>query len=411
MFSHRPWWIVLAVLLLASSCVAAGPTTAPAAGPSTQPADRTWLIKRFDQQFLPQVQQTLAQPANNAEGAIAWGLSYQMAALVEMLDATRDPKYADLFVKLGRFVVDARDDKHGRKDEIRNRTVKGWSSVKYSDNKSNKSYVWAAHTGMIIEPMARFAALVLKDATLKTGYRGDAVFFLQTAIECDAVHEDQFRQGPGPDEGYLFDLFLNKHLPLNQQNALARAWIWLADATGDGKYVDRTRLLARFFKNRIRTTGEGAYVWEYWPPLDGPGTKFEDISHAAVNADFMVLCAERGIVFNAADLVRLEKTFLTCVLIAPDKLADTLEGGSGTDKYRYAPFFWARLAGHSFAARERLVAFCRLGATDRTCSPSEALGLALLAGAFPPTLTTAPAGTQPATQPATRAATQPASRR
>jgi hypothetical protein len=260
---------------------------------------------------------------------------------------------------------------------------------------------------MIVMPMARFAAIVLHDPALQPGYRADAIFFLQVAVESDAVHDDQFRQGPAPDEGYIFDPFLNKHLPLNQQNALARAWLCLADATGDPKYLERVRKLARFFKNRIRTTPDGCYVWEYWPGLDGPGAGFEDVSHAAINADFMALCAQRKLVFNVADIVRLEKTLMIRVLAAPDTVFDTLSGADGKGKYPYAPFFWARLANHSVAARECLMAFARKGAVARTCSPAEAEGLAMLVASLPERPASAPT---PTTRPLSRPASAPSTR-
>lgn len=398
MFSHRPRFAVLAILQFVSACFAAGPATAPA---TTRPSDRTWLIQRYDRQFLPQVQQALNRPATNESGGIAWGHSYMLSALVEMLDATRDARYAEAFVKLGRLVADARDDKHNRKDQVRNRVVKGWGSVKYSDN---RHYVWAVHTGMIIAPMARFAGIVLRDPALQAGYRADAMFFLQVAVESDAVHDDQFRQGPAPDEGHLFDPFLNKHLPLNQQNALARAWLRLADSTGDPKYLDQAGKLARFLKNRIRTTPDGCYVWEYWPDLESAGTGFEDISHAGINVDFMVLCAQHRIVFDLADVVRIEKTLLTRVLPSPETVFDTLSGAGAKDRYPYAPFFWGRLAGQSLAVRERLIAFARRGAGERTCSPAEALGLSLLVASLPETSASAPAASPAASRPATQPA-------
>ncbi len=407
MSPHRFCGVVQAFLWISITAVrgGGGTATAPATAPATQPSDRAWLIQRFDREFLPQVDQALGRPITNAEGGIAWGHSYMLSALVEMFDATGDPKYADAFVKLGRAVAEARDDKHNRKDEIRNRIVKGWGSVKYSDN---RHFVWAVHTGMIIEPMARFAAIVLKAPSLQPRYRGDALYFLQTAIESDAVHEDQFRPGPGPNEAYVYGLFLNKHLPLNQQNTLARAWLYLADATGDAKYLDRARKVAAFFRNRIRTEPDGAYVWEYWPPLDGAGVKFEDVSHAAINADYLARCAERGLVFGAADRVRLEKTLLTRVLVGANGVANTLAGGEASDRYPYAPFAWACLARDSVAVRERLMAYTRKAAAERTCSPVEAMGLATLVAAFPERSV---ASTAPSSRPVSQPASVPATRR
>ena len=68
-------------------------------------------------------------------------------------------------------------------------------------------------------------------------------------------------------------------------------------------------------------------VWAYWPPLEGPGDGFEDISHATINVDFMVLCFEHGIVFTREDLARLENTLLKRVLLADDRVCDTMGGG------------------------------------------------------------------------------------
>jgi hypothetical protein len=359
-----------AAIMIGSMLLVLRPTATLADVPN---ADRDWFIQRFDEVIVPQVEQSLANPRTNDQGGIAWGTSYQLAALAEMLDATRDPKYADLFVKLAQQVADARDDRHERRDVIRDKILPAWGSTKYS---GGKHYVWAVHTGMIAEPLAQFAAVVRGDKKLSAKYRQAADEFLVVAERAIAAHDDQYREGPGPDEGYLYGLWLKHHLPLNQQNAPARAWIRIDDATGKHAHRERVQRLAHFFKNRLRTTEDGAYVWDYSPPLDGPGTGFEDISHAAINADFMVLCYEHGIVFTHEDLARLEKTLLTKVIVSDDTIADNVGNTAGTNSFAAQVLRWGRLAKHSPAVCQRLVALYRAGKLE--AMGTNAQGIALI---------------------------------
>jgi hypothetical protein len=332
------------------------------------------LRERFDQIIIPAVEKAVRQPITQQGGEIAWGESYQLSALVELLDATRDPKYAELIIKLSDWIAKSRDDRQGLRDEFRDRIVTAWSSTNYSQG---KRYAWAVHTGMIVAPMARFAAVVRGDAALKEKWSKDADRLLRIAEEAVAVHDGDYREGPGADEGYLHSLYLKKHLPLNMQNALARAWLAIDDATQTPKYRERVTRLAQFLKNRLRAMDDGSYVWAYWPPLEGKVESFEDISHAAINVDFMVLCYEHGIVFTRDDMVRLEKTLFKRVLLADDRVSDTVGGGDKFNKHRPAVLRWGRLGRHFPEVRERLIQFSRVPGLGRE-STALPLGLAYL---------------------------------
>lgn len=314
-------------------------------------SDRAAVCAQFDQLIVPAVEKAVRQPVTQQGGEIAWGESYQLDALAEMFAATRDPKYAELIVKLSDWMAKSRDDRQSLRDEFRDRVVAAWGSTNYS---KGKRYVWAVHTGMIVAPMARFAAVVRSDPMLKARWDQEAERLLKIAGEAVAAHDADYREGPGADEGYLYSLFLKKNLPLNMQNALARAWLAIDDATGTPKYRERATRLAQFLKNRLRPMDDGAYVWAYWPPLEGPAESYEDISHAAINVDFMVRCYEHNLVFRSEDLARLEKTLLTRVLVADDRISDTVGGGEKFNTYRSAGLRWSRLARHSAAVRERL---------------------------------------------------------
>lgn len=344
------------------------------------------LRARFDQIILPAVEKAVRQPATDQGGEIAWGESYQLAALVEMLDATRDPKYAALAVKLSDWIAKSRDDRQNLRDEFRDKVVTAWSSTNYS---KGKRYAWAVHTGMIASPMARFAAVVRNDPALKERWGADADRLLKTAEEAVVVHDGEFREGPGVDEGYVYCPYLKKHLPLNMQNALARAWLAIDDATKTPKHRERITRLAQFLKHRLRPMDDGSYVWTYWPPLDGPGDSFEDISHATINVDFMVLCFERGIVFTRDDLTRLENTLFNRVLLADDHVSDTVGGGGKFDKYSSAVLKWGRLGRHLPAVRDRLTTFSRAPGLTRE---STALPLGVVYLSLPPASSDKPTG-------------------
>ena len=356
---------------------------APAA---TAGEDGASLRERFDQIINPAVEKAVRQPPTSRGGEIAWGESYHLAALVEMLDATRDPKYAELIVKLSDWITRSRDDRQRQRDEIRAQVVAAWSSTNYS---KGKRYAWAVHTGMIVAPMARFAAVVRNDPTLQERWSADADRLLKTAEEAVAVHQGDYREGPGADEGFVYSPYLKKHLPLNMQNALARAWLAIDDATRSSQHREHVTRLAQFMKNRLRAMDDGSYVWAYWPPLEGPGDSFEDISHATINVDFMVLCFEHGIVFTREDLARLEKALLKRVLLADDRVSDTVGGGDKFNKFASAVLKWGRLGRHFPAVRERLIAFSRSPGLDRETT-AVPLGIAYLS--LPPVSLVKPEG-------------------
>jgi len=338
-------------------------------------------IDCFDRIILPVVEKAVLKPVTDQGGEIAWGESYQLAALVEMFAATRDVKYAPLIVKLSDWIAKSRDDRQKLRDELRDRVVNAWSSTNYT---KGARFAWAVHTGMIVAPMARFAAVVRSDPKLQLRFGADADRLLKIAEDAVAVHDDEYREGPGVDEGYVHCPYLKKQLPLNMQNALARAWLAIDDAKPAPKYRQRVTRLAQFLKNRLRVMDDGAYVWAYWPPLDGAGDSFEDISHAAINVDFMALCSEHGIVFTRADLARLEKTFFQRVLIADDRISDTVGGGGKFNTYSSSVLRWGRLGRHFPTVRERLTAFSSLPSMSRETSAFP-LGIAYLS--LPPAAT------------------------
>lgn len=333
------------------------------------------LIARFDSLETARVARARADTLSNSEGQIAWDWSYDLSALDEMLAATHDTLYARMFIDLGNAVAAARDDVRGRVDFLKHRVYKAWGSERYSER---HHVIWEVHTAMITAPLARFAAIVLADSALAARYGSDAQRFLTMAQEAMAIHDSQYRDGLDPQEGYL--LRYAQRLPVNQLCAMGRAWLFLIEAGSPGPYSERLPKLANYVRNRLRVTEDSSYVWSYAPHLEGPGSDFEDVAHGAIAADFIVLCAERGIVFNDADVARLSGTLQRHLLVSDCAVARDMSGVGLAGKPEQI-FLWGRLAVHSPDVASRLAALQQCSPIPTTSESIEALWLAFEVGA------------------------------
>ena len=95
----------------------------------------------------------------NADGRpLAWSISYNLVGLLEMYRATGDAKYLEMLAFVGKTIMDNRNDRHGVKDEIRNRIMKAWATdyIKYA---GGKMHAWLVHSGMITYPLASFVRI------------------------------------------------------------------------------------------------------------------------------------------------------------------------------------------------------------------------------------------------------------
>lgn len=277
-------------------------------------------------------------------GNLAWGESYRLMAYVAMYEATGEPRYLDRVVARFGALLEIRDDRAGRKDEVRGRAMPAWGTGHYS---KGKWYCWIVHAGMLTHPAASFVRLVQADPSLEARYGTHTAAFEAELRATITGFDEEWRDGPGPGEGYYHGRYLGKHLPLNQMNALGRTLVELAAATGDTVCEERAARLARFFKRRLARKPSGAYDWAYWPPLDPSGPSGgEDISHGAINADFAALCYEQGFVFAHADMKAFAATFTQSVTRGPDGFADTVAGTGDSGRYVGSIGRWLRLSPH-----------------------------------------------------------------
>jgi len=233
---------------------------------------------------------------------------------------------------------------------VRGRIIPAWGSTKYSSGRyEGQNHVWVVHTGMITYPMTLLIDAIRADATLKAKYGERAELLLGLVRESVDAHDEDFRTGPGEDEGYYILAIRGPDAvaPLNQQNAIGRSCIVLHKLTGETKYKEKAEALARYFKNRlIHRANEDAYVWPYMAPPSGRGRGAEDISHAAINVDFAVAAHRAGIVFTHQDMERFASTLTRLIHKGEGRLAECVDGSGKIDVHSVSVGRWLELAAY-----------------------------------------------------------------
>ena len=269
----------------------------------------------------------------NENGELAWGESYILLAYMEMYRATRDRCYLRKLVEHFDRVLQNRDDIRGVADVYAGKPLAGWGSTRYS---KGEWHVWIVHTGMITMAPTEFVRLVGGDPFLHREFGATAQVYRERLEECIRDTQPYWRNGPASGEGYFYSPRLNDALPLNQQNAMGSVLLEMWRATGNLRYRKQAERLARFFRNRLRTSDPRVYDWAYWYKLKGEARGSEDISHAALNVDFAVRCVAEGIVFTRSDAERFANTWLLKVRREDGSYAGEVSGRE--DGSEYMPF-------------------------------------------------------------------------
>jgi len=271
---------------------------------------------------------------DNETAQLAWGESYVLWSLMAMARSTEHPMYVDRMARHIDALLAQRDDARGVADY---RGVSGacWRNTSYQDG--GEPYCYAVHSGMLAYPIADLAAFVAtwrhRDALAYDGetFAAKAGVYAEAAIATAAYHDDEWN-----DAGYYvfrgdatFLAFAGKDQPLNQSNAMGLALLALHDLTGEAAYLERAMALAKRMRAMMTASPSGGLVWNYWGgPYKAPG---EDISHAALNVEFAVQAARRGVVFTEADLDKIATTFLEHVYIDDSTFSDFIGGGGVND--------------------------------------------------------------------------------
>jgi hypothetical protein len=327
---------------------------------------------RYDELYLGEEIEASLKGLHNDQGGLAWGLSYRMMSLNDMYRATGDSKYLDANLKCIQATLDATDDKRG-KQLWTGRVVAAWGCEKYAER---GRAVFAVHTGIICAPIFDFLLLTHGNPAYRSSLGEKYKAVLDGATTALAVHDRQWRDGPGDGEGSYIGMDQetvceNKPLPGNRIGAMGWA-LWLSwkvtngDGAGNTTHRDRALAIGRYIKNRLTLAPDGAYYWPYWlslePAVQGQSKDDidgEDTSHAGLTMALPLSLAADGQVFTAEDLGRFAKTVLNGFGRRTDGiLISRITGKTDlTPSYLGEPTFWLPTAKAAPEVRTRIVNF------------------------------------------------------
>jgi hypothetical protein len=272
-------------------------------------------------------------------------------------------------------------------------------------------YVFPVHTGQLTYPLARFARIVRTTPGLRDdpGYAATADRYVEAARAAVAVHDEDWRETPSGEGFYVTPKgapvrYDGVELPFNQVLSLGRTMIELAVLTGDERYADRVRKIARWFKADLRLNAAGAYEWSYawtrgrfftgWTAEDGvsrylpshPGTRVaEDVEHGHIDVGFAVLAFEElgtASGFTDADMRAFAATFVRKIITTDARgvptVFDRVDGSGAKGRRANIPAAWLPLSDWDRAISDHLYAdFNRRQPAATT--PEVVLGAAYLA--------------------------------
>ena len=323
---------------------------------------------RYDELYMGAKLDAALANVTNDQGGIAWGLAYRMMSLNDVYRATGDAKYLEANLQCIRAILAATDDKAG-KQLWTGTTAAAWGCDKYAQR---GRAVFAVHTGIITAPMLEFVLLVRNKAEFKEAASRVVVDEIAGGVaKALAVHDRQWRDGPGQGEGHYIgldqeDVCENKPLPGNRLSAMGWA-LWRSwEAGGDKTHRDRALAIGRYIKNRLTRSPDGAYYWPYWlpeKPVTAEGAREsiegEDSSHAGLTATLPFVLAASGQVFTNEDLKRFSMTVMNGIArlgggILLSRVTGTTEL---TPSYVGAPTNWLPLTKVNPDVREAIVAF------------------------------------------------------
>ena len=231
-----------------------------------------------------------------------------------MYRGTRNPNYLAEFIFYADEVISQRDDFRNVFDK-----TPTWSQKNYTEN---IPYPTLVGEGMISFPIADFAALVLSEDMLDLSlldYKKDGSLIPLTEIawryfalinQTVQFHDIEFKDSVGgyyalPETGTYFltsdsmPVADYAELPFNMSMAMGRTLVALNRIKKNESQLNKISLMIQRWKDSRRIDSQNLISWPYWYSLP---TTPEDVSHGAIDVDFLRLAYE----FKLTDLLTYE---------------------------------------------------------------------------------------------------------
>jgi len=278
-------------------------------------------------------------------GLFAWGLHYEIRSYVDLYKLTNDIRWLYRAINRCEYLYSVRD--------VNNDGIPSWGN--YNETYGNSRYaregyrefgVWdgvISTAFMDVVQTILFTDVLKKNATL----RARAEKYLEVVITIINRYHAYWTR-VSHDEGYYWDCPSGDVVGpiVNRFSALGIAEIKLYEVTGNSTYLSRPLAMATFLKKRLSIRG-GCYLWTYrlsygmFPPSD-----YEDISHGAIDLEFMLLAFKHKLAFSEEDVRRLVctyKKFIWKGFTSYPSLATKVDG-SITQDYTRMSRNWVLLA-------------------------------------------------------------------
>lgn len=269
--------------------------------------------------------------ATNEQGLYSWQEGPVLKSYVLMYRAHRDPYYLDKFLDHADLVLANRDSVRQVTD-YRGQTLPGWRNFNVTVGKTSPMLI-GVDAGNITYGMTMFARVVRATPALGTipRYADAADACVAASAAAVAVHDEDFKIISSRTGSYTFKKGSPYEVdgieyPTNMDLAIGATVLNLWHLTGERRYYDRARLLARHWRDDWSHLADGAIVWPHqhkdswpyrgWSEADGvsvnmpsynPNTRVEDLSHGQMCIEFAELAHASGL-YDRIDLVRLART-------------------------------------------------------------------------------------------------------
>jgi hypothetical protein len=262
---------------------------------------------------------------DNDCGSIAWYESRRLDGYLEMYLATKNKTYLKAFVKTADRIYEANDIFSGKKDELRNKVVFGWSSLKYTAG--GERHTHGVQSGILSEMYGKFSRIVIEEGISElrnkaNDYNAIATKTLDVAWSDWNSTTQFFHFRPKAHKYYTV-------YPYNQGLAIGSAFLEqyrIAKYKGDVEkiklYKDIIIRIGSYFKKSLQyDSSKNRYLWKY-----APGSYYEDMSHASLDMNFILSAYEAGLLFTKTDMERFANTLFYTYDSKENKYARYMNG-------------------------------------------------------------------------------------
>jgi len=264
---------------------------------------------------------------------MAWGMQYLARGYVDLYAVTGDRAWLDRAINITDFFLLYSD--------VNRDDNPCWGN--YNETFGNARFGWKEYTvwdGVISFPMVLVASVIRSDANLSRDQAllSKADRYVELVEKVVRYHWPAWTQ-IGPDQGYYWDDTSGDVGPyVNGFAALGRTELLLADLTGNQSYLERPKQMVNYLLAHMHyEPTDDLYTWGY-EIGSGPA---EDISHGAIDLEFLLLAYEKGLV-PEEDLKRICRTYerriwqVPRILLKGYPLAMRVDGSGDEDYTSYS---------------------------------------------------------------------------